>query len=324
MKTTGIQWLDDLARQRGATPETWNPIRGCRRASAGCENCYAEAIARRFSGNGQPFDGLIDARTGRWNGQIRIVRDRLDAPRHWRKRRVVFVNSAFDLFETAVPDSAIDEIFAIMAGRPDDLFLILTKRAARMHDKLTPHPPRMKTWPLPNVWLGVSVEDQSAADTRIPALLDTPATLRFVSVEPLLGPVDLDRIDLGVGIPDSALRPEAEFWNALDWVIVGGESGGRARPMHPAWRLAIANACEAAGVPFYDKQPGEWAGTEVWAPLTWPVRVDGDTGEIRPLKDSEARPHDAIMSRIGMAKAAQIHPPLRRELPPFNCEARHG
>jgi protein gp37 len=175
----------------------------------------------------------------RFTGELRFHAHRIAEPLHWKKASRVFVNSMSDLFHEKVDDWWIDRIFAQMMNCPRHTFQILTKRAQRM-----------RTWceelrqqgvmPLENVWLGVSVENQRFADERIPLLLETPAAVRFISAEPLLGPI----------------RTLAT--SSLDWVIVGGESGPNARPMHPEWALSLRDQCASAGVPFFFKQWGSW------------------------------------------------------------------
>ncbi len=256
---TGISWTDS----------TWNPIRGCSRVSAGCQNCYAEAVAARFNGPGKPYEGLTKkvGAENRWNGKITFVANLIDQPIRWKRPRRIFVNSMSDLFHENVDERWIDLIFGVMALSPRHTFQILTKRPERMQEYIdntgwadatvdsllrvavvaglpfngADHR-RGFVWPLPNVQLGVSVENQEAADERIPLLLATKAAKRILSCEPLLGSVDL-----------SAYLPE------IDWVIVGGESGPRARPMHPQWARDIRDQCIAANVPFFFKQVGEWA-----------------------------------------------------------------
>ncbi|QDH92849.1 hypothetical protein KNU62_gp64 [Gordonia phage Bakery] len=247
---TGIEWTD----------ATWNPVTGCTKVSAGCDHCYAETLAERFRGTaGHYFENGFD---------VQLRENKLREPLGWRKPRKVFVNSMSDLFHDAVPDEYISRVFAMMALTPQHTYQVLTKRHARMRallsvpDLLRDYPfweVLDHRWPLPNVWLGVSTENQQWAEIRIPALLDTPAAVRFISAEPLLGPVRLCCcITAG---PD--LEGPSEFcWmhgrSSLDWVIVGGESGRGARPMHPQWARDIRDQCVAAGVPFLFKQWGQW------------------------------------------------------------------
>lgn len=240
-----------------------------------------------------------------WTGKVALAPDRvLTEPLRRRKPTTYFVNSMSDLFHEDVPDAWIDRVFAVMALSPQHTFQVLTKRAARMRTYFTEainlgsydtNRPTMLRWciqivadesglerpklgfpllPLPNVWLGVSAERQQEADARIPDLLATPAAVRFVSAEPLLGAIDFARCDPGRSRYQDALRGQ-EMWDSpepllsentarLDWVIVGGESGPGARPMHPDWARAIRDQCAAAGVPFFFKQWGAWApGTHV-------------------------------------------------------------
>lgn len=218
----------------------------------------------------------------RWTGKILPVIDNWEEPLHWKKPRRIFVNSMSDLFHDGVEDWVIRKLFSVMARCPQHTFQILTKRPARMrnffayslldigaaaNERLTRTQLQLGmgvtcNWPLPNVWLGVSVEDQATADERIPMLLQTPAALRFISAEPLLGPVDLNRIPgenqclwdvlAGRNLYNGRQVPR------LNWVIVGGESGSGARPMHPDWARSLRNQCNSAGVPFFFKQWGEW------------------------------------------------------------------
>jgi protein gp37 len=347
---TAIEWTD----------ATWNPIRGCSRVSEGCRNCYAESVAYRFSGPGQPYEGLVTIgangeRKRQWNGSIRFMEKHLLDPlkwgpvkmhtancgktllgnqaactcphRHGRRRpetrlRRIFVNSMSDLFHDGVTDLMLDKIFAVMALCPQHMFQVLTKRPERMvayfksfeGNDAEERGARFAAWilgtlgqesfekvlsakmwkGLANVHLGVSVENQKAADERIPLLLQTPAAVRFISAEPLLGTVDLKRyVWLHHGVQSDlpwlmgrlyapaglyeahrnqhgavsvqvenkmlGIKPDEMEARELDWVICGGESGPGARPMHPDWARSLRDQCKAAGVPFFFKQWGEWA-----------------------------------------------------------------
>lgn len=220
------------------TDATWNPVSGCTKVSQGCKNCYAERVFPRAY--------ATSARLGREFTDVRCHPVRLNQPVRWKRPRKIFVNSMSDLFHEAVPDEFIWDIFDVMFRTHQHTYQILTKRADRMLKFCSSE--RAFAKPLPNVWLGVSVEDQETADERIPLLLQTPAAVRFVSYEPALGPVDF-RLTPN----PSPLTP------SLDWVICGGESGPHARPMHPDWARSVRDQCQAAGVPFFFKQWGEWA-----------------------------------------------------------------
>lgn len=226
------------------TDASWNPVTGCTKISPGCDHCYAETIANRFAGTPSYPDGFA----------VTLRPDRLDLPLRWKRPRRVFVNSMSDLFHPGVPDEYIARVFAVMAQAPQHTFQVLTKRHARMRSLLSSI--RFKeqvqaipdqwpsSWPLQNVWLGLSVENQQWADIRIPALMKTPAAVRFLSCEPLLGPVSL-----------------SDWLCCVDWVIVGGESGAHARPMQLDWAMSLRDQCVGAGIPFLFKQWGEWAPT---------------------------------------------------------------
>jgi protein gp37 len=252
--TTGISWTD----------ATWNPIRGCSRVSEGCRHCYAEMLAGRFSGPGQPYEGLAKKVGGeaRWTGEVRFIEKHLEDPLRWRKPRRIFVNSMSDLFHERVADEWLDRIFVVMALAPHHTFQVLTKRPERMRAYLADQgrleaiyaewydlsgaPAEAQEWPLPNVWLGVSVENQEAADERIPILLQTPAAIRFLSVEPMLSPVNLLNAD------EDGLR--GGLLGALHWVICGGESGPGHRDMLLSWARSLRDQCTGHGVPFFFKQ----------------------------------------------------------------------
>lgn len=216
------------------TQMTWNPVRGCTRVSEGCRNCYAERLATRFAGAGQSYEGLsIMTSSGpRWTNQVRLVPEVLDEPLRWRRPRLIFVNSMSDLFHPDVPLEFIQRVFAVMSRCPQHTFQILTKRTERLR-QLAGH----LTWPQ-NVWMGVSVEDVRVVD-RVRDLQCVPAAVRFLSVEPLIGPIESLPLE------------------GIHWVIVGGESGPGARPIQQEWVESIFQQCRRAGVPFFFKQ---WGG----------------------------------------------------------------
>ena len=204
-----------------------------------------------------------------WTGEVRLWEKALADPLHWREPRKIFVNSEGDLFHESIPDEWIDRVLAVMALCPQHTFQVLTKRAARMRDYCCdPRHSGEIVWPLPNVWKGCSCERQQEADERIPLLLQTPAAIRFISAEPLLGPIDLWKYlngsrgcaNCGDGQLDGQCCGDPLIVDEipLDWVIVGGESGPDARPMHPQWTTDIRDQCLGAGVPFFFKQWGAW------------------------------------------------------------------
>lgn len=249
MASTSIEWATD----------SWNPIaaydretgkRGwfCEKVSPGCTNCYAEQW-NRFRGNGHLY------RVGNRDKVRFELAPTLSDPLHWRKPRRVFVNSMTDLFFEEHTDEMIHRVYGVMVGAYRHQFLILTKRAERMRDFAGAHGTP------PNVWLGVSVENQEQADLRIPLLLQTPAAIRFLSCEPLLGPVNLVPYlspSIAVNVWDDGFgRPRRE--PGVDWVIVGGESGAGARTCHLAWFRDIAEQCHNASVPLFVKQLGATA-----------------------------------------------------------------
>lgn len=236
------------------TEWTWNVVTGCSKVSTGCKNCYAEKIAKRYWGS-RPFT------------DVRMLDRKLDDPLQRKKPTTYFVNSMSDLFHEDVPDAFIRKVFEVMAQCEQHTFQILTKRAARMLEfmqqidagALKERPTFRAPWPLPNVWLGVSVENQRFADERIPLLMVTPAAVRFISAEPLLEEIRLTRYHQHC--------PEHDFpggfctqWHpgvrSLDWVICGGESGPGARPFNLAWAESLLDQCKQAGVPFFMKQLG--------------------------------------------------------------------
>lgn len=296
MDNSKIEWTD----------ATWNPVRGCEIVSSGCKNCYAMQTAHRFSGPGMAYEGLTrQTRRGPvWNGKIKLVPELLDQPLRWQRPRRIFVNSMSDLFHDDVPDSFIDDVFAVMALSPRHTFQVLTKRPERMRrymkaldlynrilraaDKFRAKRPRLNNVPIsdpalnggahmPQVWLGVSAEDSKTYKERVLYLADTPAAVRFVSFEPLLS-------DVG------NLMLDGVFEGAFHWAIVGGESTPKARPVHPDWVRSIRDQCNAANVKFFFKQWGEWGPykyggqghedfnfCEVGKPFQWMCRVGKKT-----------------------------------------------
>jgi protein gp37 len=265
MGKTTIEWTD----------ASWNPIVGCTEISPGCANCYAARLAGTRLKNHPDYNGLVDKRRGehRWLGKVRFLHERLEEPLRWRKPRRIFVCDMGDLFHELVPDEQIVEVFKTIAlgGGMGHTFQVLTKRAKRMRDFMRADHGVEWVRPMPWLWLGVSVENQHFADERIPLLLETPAAIRWISVEPLLGPVDLTSLGpdgteyagLNTLIGEQPCchdHPEAMIYgSSIDWVVVGGESGPCARVMHPDWTRSLHDQCKAAGVPFFFKQWGEWA-----------------------------------------------------------------
>jgi protein gp37 len=265
------------------TEATWNPTTGCDRVSPGCDNCYAMNLAPRLKAMGSKrYQRDGDPRTSGPGFGLTLHAESLDLPMRWTKPRRIFVNSMSDLFHDQVPDEFIAEVFARMWWSPRHTFQVLTKRHGRMRsvmprieenlrqreaDLALLDMPTPLTWPLPNVWLGVSVEDQKRAELRIPALLDTPAAVRWLSCEPLLGPVDLRRTD-----------KDALVDGGLDWVVVGGESGRDARPMDPGWSRDLRDQCVNACVPFFFKQ---WGGR---TPKANGRELDGRTWDEYPAR----------------------------------------
>jgi protein gp37 len=216
---TGIEW----------TGVTWNPTTGCDRISAGCDHCYAMTLAKRLKAMGQgKYQNDGDPRTSGPGFGLTVHPDTLQVPYTWTGHRTVFVNSMSDLFHARVPLGFVRDVFAVIADTPQHTYQVLTKRSARL-----PKIADRFDWP-PNLWMGVSVE-HTPTMFRIDHLRAVPAAVRFLSCEPLLGP--LDGLDL----------------TGINWVIVGGESGPEHRPLDPAWVTAIRDSCVAAGVPFFFK-----------------------------------------------------------------------
>jgi protein gp37 len=297
---SAIEWSD----------ATWNPVRGCTRVSEGCRNCYAEVIAARFSDPGAPYHGFAErGRPGsKWTGRVDVVWPLFDLPLRWRRPRRIFVNSMSDLFHPDVDVTELASIYAVMVAsvhlrghtmqvltkRPDHMLTVLSQQEfwdqvnaeAGVHVMAGTDPLNRRSDdaratiedygpenPPPGIWLGTSVENQAEADRRIPHLLGVPAAVRFLSCEPLLGPIDLTPEADGIyqslsewygpdGFDPSGSQPRQTrrkgYFPRVQWVIVGGESGPGARPMHPDWARSLRDQCAAAAVPFFFKQNGEW------------------------------------------------------------------
>jgi len=300
------------------TSSTWNPTTGCTKVSPGCANCYI-AGTPPFRMAGRKFE----------KGHIPLIlhENRLTAPLRWRKPRRIFVNSLSDLFHEDVPDEFIDRVFAVMALTPQHTYQVLTKRPDRMRKYLTSfadadlglsrfawiswlaqeeytgyidaRPDLTWRWPLPNVWLGVTVENQHFADERIPLLLETPAAVRFLSCEPLLGAVSLPPYipfveGQGYRAARGALAPGRRERPDVDWVIAGGESGPGARPTDIEHIRAIVRQCRNAGVPVFVKQLGAKPRVPSNEPMyQWPESTDWD------IVDNTLRPHIHLKDRKG-------------------------
>ena len=301
---TKIEWTD----------ETYNPIVGCSKVSEGCANCYAERMAVRLASMGElslgrgerwtfcpqhpEYYGVVET-TGLgqngWNGKTALVESVLDKPLHWRKPRRVFVGSMTDIFHPSVPDEWLNLVWAVMR-KSSHYFLLLTKRPERMRDYIKKHVPVFSGH---RIWLGVTTENQRCADERIPVLLQTPAAVRFVSVEPMLEPVDIKNalrgypeqtsarqyvthemaLDAGQPEREGELYSDDEWQQTcppLNWVIVGCESGPRRRPCPHEWMRNLIQQCRDAGVPCFVKQVAEnedGTGKVVHDPLPeWGVR----------------------------------------------------
>lgn len=322
------------------TDASWTPIRArnkvtgrvgwhCEHATPGCENCYSETLNRRLG------TGLLFKPGHRKDVEMFLDEKMLTQPLRWQRPRMIFVCSMTDLFADFVPDEWLDQVFAVMALAPQHVFQVLTKRIDRMWGYIRSKKRKAPEWvSLPeiggkvllpyeggvptNVWIGVSVEDQRRADERIPALLDTPAAVRWISAEPLLGPVDLTNIwpdgtasmDALVGRASHSLGM-VERTACLDWVVAGGESGPGARPMHPSWARDLRDQCAATGVAFHFKQWGAWSPSDLDAsdssPHGW-LSPDGTLvrGDILDVKRSPCEKPCRLMYQIGKRAAGRL------------------
>ena len=267
---TKIEWTD----------ETWNPVVGCTKVSEGCQNCYAERMmyrqvcmgAARHEKNPdsnedtwEAYSSVMDEDTHKWNGSVALRPEILDQPLHWHNPRQIFVCSMSDLFHESVPFEFIEKVLRVIEQCEQHTFQILTKRPEIAYDFFGgTSGAGLSAPPLKNVWLGVTCENQKCADERIPILLQIPAAHRFVSLEPLLGEVDLNKRELICKI----WRKGLTIGTYLDWVIIGCESGPKRRPCKLEWVRNIAQQGKAAGVPVFVKQlningkvshdPSEW------------------------------------------------------------------
>lgn len=333
------------------TQETWNPLIGCSKVSPGCKNCYAIQTAWIRLHNpkmAERYAGVVEKTAAgnlNWTGKVNVANEAIDKPLRRKQPTMYFVNSMSDLFHEAVPFEVIDKIFAVMGRCQHHTFQVLTKRPVRMLEyyKSDPYqrilnasysldlpkghslgagidnPNTPGAWGWKHVWLGVSVENQHTANERIPLILQVPAAVRFLSCEPLLGPVRLDHIDAdGAGHKEycqidaltgrhtDMARPCRDV-KKIDWVIVGGESGKDARPVHPDWVRSLRDQCQKAGAAFFFKQWGQWA----------PIDMPWWSGDPMPLAANEQWLNQQggsgfhggdiyRMRNIGKAKAGRI------------------
>lgn len=282
------------------TEAIWDPLAGCTRKSAACRHCYAEALTAAASQSGEWGQGFAEngPKGPAWTGKIALVEDRLTLPLGWENPRRIFVNALSDLFHESLAVETIDRVFAVMALTPRHIFQVLTKRPKTMQpyiaDPAAPGrieqamaeiapdaaaPRRIEAWPLPNVWLGVTAENQKEADRRIPLLLETPAAVRWIAAEPLL-----ERLDLKIG---SWLQKTTDAGGPkLDWVVAGGEIGVEAQPCHPDWARSLRDQCATSGAAFFWRHWGEHipaAGVEAGAGLSSRL-LDGVLHEAYPAK----------------------------------------
>lgn len=280
------------------TDASWNPVTGCDQISPGCARCYAKTFAERFRGvKGHPYEQGFD---------LKLWPERLDLPKHWKKPRMIFVNSMSDWLHKDVPDEFIFKMLDVMViDAPWHTYQLLTKRAERLPDLMRWYLYSRRrednpAWWLRNLWIGVSVENQKYANERIPHLLQTPAAIRWVSCEPLLGPITLHPwLVSQVSTNDLSTIPP------LNWVVVGGESGHGARPMHPDWARSIRDQCQEAGVPFFFKQWGEFSLLS--EPQKRSVLVHPD-GRLLTAKEAWAEGTEEVvrMIRLGKNKSGRL------------------
>lgn len=304
------------------TNATWNVITGCSVVSAGCKHCYAQTLAGTRLRNHPSRVGLTQETAAGpvWTGEVRFNEDVLKQPLHWKRGRLIFPCAHGDLFHESVPDAWIERVYAVMAMTPQHTYQVVTKRPERMlnlymkwslvngsgiadaafamkgtigkdGERLWP-PKNWPKWPLPNVWLGVSAEHQKAANERIHNLLRTPAPVHFVSLEPLLDSIDIGEACAKLRWRDPDGIERCGLPRNLDWVIVGGESGTNARPMHPEWAMSLRDQCRRAGIRYFFKQWGSWV----------PMMGHAQGVETKPVK--HIFPDGTIMGLAKTKKAA--------------------
>ena len=318
MSATKIEWCD----------YTINPVVGCSKCSPGCDNCYAERFAARMAAHPNPkiaakYSNAVDAQ-GRWTGTIRCMESDLlgnwwnSCVRFMKSGSRIFVGSMTDLFHENVRNKDLLHLWELMEGWPECNFCVLTKRPERMRYFVLVYTPA--EYHLSNVWLGVTVCNQDEADAKIPHLLQTPAAKRFVSIEPMLGPVDLGNFLKTPWMPDRVVKPYSvpvEYIDArgVDWVILGCETGSKARPVHPDWVCSVRDQCQGAGIPFFFKGWGEFH------PLMW--EEDGMVA-IAPEDYPTVDVGGKMMARVGKKRAGrQLDGREWNEVPQDELKMRH-
>jgi len=290
--SSGINWTD----------ETINPIVGCSKVSPACDNCYAEVMANRLQSMGvDGYDNVINANS--WTNRLNFVESALLKPYRWKKPKRIFIGSMTDLFHDKVDNDWIWKILKMVKENPQHTFMFLTKRAKNMKEVMERYYFHAKCEVIKNLWLGVTAENQKYANERIPYLLDTPASKRFVSIEPMLEDMNLDMLIADNSndrfrIVYSSLHGVKTLWDTknligeenitkLDWVIVGGESGSKARILNPRWVKSIQEQCSNENVPFFFKQWGEFieetqlTEKEQYRDLTYSLMSDGELSFFR-------------------------------------------